>query len=190
MDDFYCNKSEITGDMITGITYHDVFGEEIVAEGAVVKVHLIEGLFGELHHVTLVVAAVLVLTDHLLSYSQLMHGGFIALLEEIQGNRYQCISSSCPDLKEEVTRSSAAPYLDLSGTFVSTAGDMHHKGPFIWLHENSSGLGTCGVVGSGTAAVRALHAAARCFLHPLLTVVTFLPGKMKNHQHAGDAEKN
>lgn len=58
-------------------------------------------------------------------------------------------------IKEKV-----APDLNLSGAFVSTAGHMHHKGPFIWLHEDPSSLGTGGVVGSGTAAMRALHTAA------------------------------
>lgn len=65
-------------------------------------------------------------------------------------------------------------YLNLSGAFVSTAGNMDHKRPFIWLHEYSSSLGTGGVVGGRTAAMRALYAAARRLLHPLLTVVTFL----------------
>lgn len=77
-------------------------------------------------------------------------------------------------LKDEVKRSSAAPYLNLSGAFVPTAGNMDYKRPFIWLHEYSSSLGTCGVVGSGTPAMRALHTAARRLLHPLFTVVTFL----------------
>lgn len=66
-------------------SYHDVFWKEIVAEGAVVKVDLVEGLFGHLHHVTLVVAAVFVLADHLLSHAELIHGRFISLFEE----RYQ-----------------------------------------------------------------------------------------------------
>lgn len=64
-------------------TYHDVFREEIVTERAVVKVDFVESLFGQLHHITLVVAAILVLADHLLSHSQLVHGCFITL-EEIQ----------------------------------------------------------------------------------------------------------
>ena len=51
---------------------------------------------------------------------------------------------------------------------------MDHKGPLIRLHEYSSSLGTGGVVGSGTAAMGALYAAARRLLHPLLTIVTFL----------------
>lgn len=76
--------------------------------------------------------------------------------------------------REEVMRSSMAPHLNLSRAFVSTAGNMDHKWPFIWLHEYSSSLGTGGVVGSGATAMRALHAAAGCLLHPLLTVVTFL----------------
>lgn len=63
-------------------THHYVFGEEIVAEGAVVEVHLVEGLLGQLHHVTLVVTAVLVLAYHLLTHSQLVHGGFVALPEK------------------------------------------------------------------------------------------------------------
>lgn len=74
----------------------------------------------------------------------------------------------------EVNRSPGAPHLYLSGAFVTTAGDVHHKGPLLRLHEDASSLGTGGVVGSGTAAVGALHAAARRLLHPLLTVVTFL----------------
>lgn len=57
---------------------------------------------------------------------------------------------------------------------MSTAGDMHHKGPLVGLHEYTGSLGTGGVVGGGTAAVGALHAAAGRLLHPLLTVVTFL----------------
>lgn len=65
-------------------TYHYVFREEIVAERAVIKVDFIEGLFGQLYHVTLVVAAVLVLADHLLTHSQLVHGCFITLQEDTQ----------------------------------------------------------------------------------------------------------
>lgn len=53
-----------------------------------------------------------------------------------------------------------ASHLDLSGTFVSTAGDVDYKGPLIRLHQNSSSLGAGGVVRSWTAAMRALHAAA------------------------------
>lgn len=51
---------------------------------------------------------------------------------------------------------------------------MDHKRPFIRLHEYSSSLGTGGVVGGGTAAVRALNAAAGRLLHALLAVVTLL----------------
>jgi len=57
---------------------------------------------------------------------------------------------------------------------VSTAGNVDYKGPFIGLHEHSCSLGTGGVVGSGAAAMRALHTAARRLLHPLLTVVALL----------------
>lgn len=60
-------------------SYDDVFRKEIVAEGAVVKVDLVESLFGQLHHVTLVVSAVFVLADHLLSHRELVHGRFISL---------------------------------------------------------------------------------------------------------------
>lgn len=76
-------------------------------------------------------------------------------------------------LETEASGSSAA-YLDLSGAFVSTAGNVDHKGPFIGLHQYSGSLCTGGVVGCGAAAVRALNTAARRLLHPLLTVVTFL----------------
>lgn len=176
------------------VTYHDVLGEEIVAEGAVVEVDLVEGLFGQLNHITLVVAAILVLTDHLLSHSQLVHCCFIALSEETKHNRFQSsifvvstdirptgqtestesTSAACSSLKGFTACS--ATYFDLSGAFVSTAGDMHDEGPLVWLHEYSGGLGTRRVVGGRTAAVGALHTAAGRFLHPLLTVVTLLPG--------------
>lgn len=63
-------------------SYDDVFWKEIVTEGAVVEVDLVEGLFGQLHHVTLVVAAVFVLADHLLSHRELIHGRFVPLFEE------------------------------------------------------------------------------------------------------------
>lgn len=49
-------------------TYHDVFRKKIVAEGAVIEVDFIKCLLGQLHHVTLVVAAVLVLTYDLLTH--------------------------------------------------------------------------------------------------------------------------
>lgn len=64
--------------------YHNVFREEIVAEGTIIKVDFVERLFRQLHHITLVVAAILVLAYHLLSHSQLMHGCFIALSEQIE----------------------------------------------------------------------------------------------------------
>lgn len=73
-------------------SYNDVFWKEIVAEGAVVKVDLVEGLFGQLHHVTLVVAAVFVLADHLLSDGELIHGRFISLFVE----KYQSIVTFVP----------------------------------------------------------------------------------------------
>lgn len=72
-------------------------------------------------------------------------------------------------------RCSAAPHLNLSRNFVSTAGHVDNKWPLVWLHKHSSSLGTGRVVRSRTAAMRALHTAARCLLHSLLTVVTFLP---------------
>lgn len=56
---------------------------------------------------------------------------------------------------------------------------MDNKRPFIRLHEHSCSLGTSGVVGSGAAAMRALHTAARCLLHPLLTIVTLLMEKRR-----------
>lgn len=65
-------------------------------------------------------------------------------------------------------------HLDLSWAFVTTAGNMDHKWPFIGLHEYPCSLSTGRVVGSGTTAMRTLHAAARCLLHSLLTVVTLL----------------
>lgn len=71
----------------SGSTYHDVLREEIVAEGAVVEVDLVEGFFGQLHHVALVVAAVLVLADHLLAHRQLVHGRFVALRRERSGGQ-------------------------------------------------------------------------------------------------------
>lgn len=71
----------------------------------------------------------------------------------------------------------AQSHLDLRGTFVSTAGHVDNKGPFIRLQEHSCSLGTSGVVGSGAAAVRALHTAAGRLLHPLLTIVALLMEK-------------
>ena len=65
-------------------------------------------------------------------------------------------------------------YLYGSGPFVPAAGDVHHERPLVRLHQHARGLGTRGVVGGGTAAVRALHAAARRLLHALLAVVAFL----------------
>lgn len=62
-----------------GVKYHDVFREEVVAEGAIIKVDLVEGLFRQLHHVTLVVAAILVFTDHPLAHRQLIHGRLVPL---------------------------------------------------------------------------------------------------------------
>lgn len=74
----------------------------------------------------------------------------------------------------ELNRNILEPHLDLCGTFVSTAGDVDDKRPLVRLHEHPCGLGTGGVVGSGAAAMRALHAATRRLLHPLLTIVALL----------------
>lgn len=60
-------------------TYHDVLGEKVIAKRTIVKVDLVERLFGQLHHVTLVVAPILVLAYDLLSHGQLVHGCLIAL---------------------------------------------------------------------------------------------------------------
>ena len=60
------------------------------------------------------------------------------------------------------------------------AGDVDHKGPLVWLHEDPSGLGTSRVVGRRTAAMGTLHTAPGCLLHPLLTVVTFLHSTENN----------
>lgn len=62
-----------------GEPHHDVLWEKVVAEGAVVEVDLVEGLLGQLDHVALVVAPVLVLADDLLPHAQLMHGRFVPL---------------------------------------------------------------------------------------------------------------
>ena len=52
----------------------DVLGEEVVAVGAVVEHHLVEGGVGQLLHLAVVVAAVPVLADHPLARRQLPHG--------------------------------------------------------------------------------------------------------------------
>lgn len=59
---------------------------------------------------------------------------------------------------------------------------MDNKRPFIRLHEHSCSLGTGGVVGSGTAAMRALHTAARRLLHSLLTIVALLMEEIKGEE--------
>lgn len=59
---------------------------------------------------------------------------------------------------------------------------MDHEGPVVRLHEHTCSLGTGRVVGSGTAAMRALHTAARRLLHPLLTIVTLLIEEKKDRQ--------
>ena len=70
-------------------TNHNVLGEEVVAEGAVVEVDLVERLLGKLHHVALIVAAIFVLADHLLATRQFLHGCFVALERDRQTS---CIS--------------------------------------------------------------------------------------------------
>lgn len=69
---------------------------------------------------------------------------------------------------------------------------MDDKRPFIGLHEHSCSLGTGGVVGSGTAAMRALHTAAGRLLHPLLTIVTLLmEGKQgEKREHSQSASQS
>lgn len=83
--------TQVKGQRQDETKYHNVFREEVVAEGAVIKVDFIKGLFGQLHHVTLVVPAVLVFTDHLLAHHQLVHGGFISLSDQ----KHNCRSSCC-----------------------------------------------------------------------------------------------
>lgn len=57
----------------------DVLWEEVVAVGAVVEHNLVEGGCGQFHHLTVVVSAVFVFTDHPLSHCQLPHGSLVAL---------------------------------------------------------------------------------------------------------------
>lgn len=60
-------------------SYHNVLREEIVAEGAVIKVDLVKRLFGKLDHITLVVTAIFVLTDDFLAHTEFSHGFFVPL---------------------------------------------------------------------------------------------------------------
>lgn len=60
-------------------TYHYVLGIEIVTEGAVVEVDLVEGLGGEPDHLALVEAPVLVLADDLLARGDALQGPLGAL---------------------------------------------------------------------------------------------------------------
>lgn len=137
-------------------TYHDVLREEVITEGAVVKVDFIEGLFGQLHHITLVVSAVLVLADDLLTHSELMHGCLVALQQQ-KSKTEPLMPTGSP---QRPTEGRAAAHLDLGGTFVPTAGHVDHKGPIVRLHQDPGSLGTGGVVGGGTAAVGTLDTAA------------------------------
>lgn len=82
-----CQTATQSRQLEKGLKYHNVFREEVVAEGAVIKIDFIKGLFGQLHHVTLVVAAVLVFTDHLLSHCQLIHGGLVSLSADIKSSK-------------------------------------------------------------------------------------------------------
>ena len=85
-------------------------------------------------------------------------------------------------------------YLYLCGAFMPAAGDVDHEGPLVGLHQHPGGLGAGGVVGGGTAAVWALHAAARRLLHALLAVVAFLndmtdTGLKEKGQGGGERKK-
>lgn len=57
-----------------GPSYHNVLRVQIVTEGAVIKVDFVEGLCGELDHLALVEAAVLVLADDCLACRQVLEG--------------------------------------------------------------------------------------------------------------------
>lgn len=61
------------------LAHLDVLGEEIVAVGAVVKHHLVEGGRAELQHLAVVIAAVLVFAYDPLAYGELLHGSLAAL---------------------------------------------------------------------------------------------------------------
>lgn len=61
------------------IIYLDVLWEEVVAVWSVVEHNLIEGGCSQFYHVTVVVTAIFVFTDHLLAHYQLPHGSLVAL---------------------------------------------------------------------------------------------------------------
>lgn len=78
------------------------------------------------------------------------------------------------------------PDLDVRGSFVSAASDVHDEGPVVGLHEHAGGLRARRVVGGGAAPVRTLHAAARRLLHALFAVVTLL----KRHRSVVRTDSN
>lgn len=57
----------------------DVLWEEVVAVGSVIKHDLVEGGYGQLRHIAVVVTAVFVFTDHPLPDCQLSQGSLVAL---------------------------------------------------------------------------------------------------------------
>lgn len=65
-------------------TNRNVLWEEVVAVGAVVEHHLVEGGCGQLHHLAVVVPGVSVFADHPLPDGQLPHGRHVALGTETE----------------------------------------------------------------------------------------------------------
>lgn len=65
--------------MLNSPTNLNVLWEEVVAVGAVVEHHLVEGCIGQLRHLAVVVAPVLVFTDHPLAHLQLPQGRLVPL---------------------------------------------------------------------------------------------------------------
>lgn len=68
----------------------DVLREEVVAVGPVIEHHLIEGGCGQFHHLTVVVPAIFVFTDHPLPHCQLPHGRLVALKEQRLNVNIEC----------------------------------------------------------------------------------------------------